>query len=247
LAAILGQIVTLLREEPREHTQAEAEEAAGTPAEAEGAESSLEGITTAQQAVKGLTIMCLPTTTDVLAAQQHDAVTQSYRTQLIGLRATGGKAKLRAQGIDEKRICELSQYTLDENQVLRYSPALGAHYYNSEGLPCDANGALIAPTTVTEDRERAMIVVPKVLQHAVMYLHHYPRLAAHPGWADIYAQTHPTRGLHMEWSANIMQANVQAVQGMLQCPQSPHSNLGYRGGVLFCLYLARYSGGSALF
>jgi hypothetical protein len=73
--------------------------------------------------------MCLPTTTDVLAAQQHDAVmhTQSYRTQLIDLRATGGKAKLRAQGIDEKRICELSQYALDANQVLRYSPAL-AHY-----------------------------------------------------------------------------------------------------------------------
>ena len=29
--------------------------------------------------------------------------------------------------------------------------------------------------------------------------------------------------------------------------QSPHSNFGYRGGVLFCLYLARYSGGSTLF
>ena len=162
----------------------EAEEAAGTQAEAEEAESALEGIATAQQASKRLTAMCLPTTTDVLAAQQHDAITQSYRAQLIDLRTTGGKAKLRAQGIDEKRICELSQYTLDENQVLRYSPAL-AHYYNSEGLPCDADGALIAPTTVTEDRERAMIVVPKVLQHAVMYLHHYPRLAAHPGWADM--------------------------------------------------------------
>jgi hypothetical protein len=68
--------------------------------------------------------MCLPTTTDVLAAQQHDAVTQPYRTQLIDLLATGGKAKLRAQGTDEKRICELSQYALEENQVLRYSPAL---------------------------------------------------------------------------------------------------------------------------
>jgi hypothetical protein len=121
----------------------------------------------------------------MLAAQQHDAVTQSYRAQLLDLGTTGGKAKLRAQGIGEKHICELSQYTLDENQVLRYSPAL-AHYYNSEGLPCDADGVPIAPTTVTtEDRERAMIVVPKVLHHAVMYLHHYPRLAGHPGWADM--------------------------------------------------------------
>jgi hypothetical protein len=120
--------------------------------------------------------MCLPAITDVLAAQQHDAVTQSYRAQRLDLGTAGGKAKLRAQGIDEKRICELSQYTLDENQVvLRYSPAL-AHYYNSEGLPCDADGVPIAPTTVTEDRERAMIVAPEVLQHAVMYLHHYPRL-----------------------------------------------------------------------
>jgi hypothetical protein len=155
--------------------------------------------------------MCLPTTTDVLAAQQHDAVTQSYRAQLLDLGTTCGKAKLRAQGIDEKRICELSQYTLDENQVLRYSPAL-AHYYNSEGLPCDANGALIAPTTVTEDREQAMIVVPKVLQHAVMYLHHYPRLAGHPGWADM-----------LKWhsTANIVQANVQTVQGVLQRHSHP--------------------------
>ena len=127
------------------------------------AESTLEGISAAQQAAKRLTTMCLPAITDVLAAQQHDAVTQSYRAQLLNLGTTGGKAKLRAQGIDEKRICELSQYsTLDESQVLRYSPAL-AHYYNSEGLPCDADGALIAPTTATEDRERAMTVVPKVL------------------------------------------------------------------------------------
>jgi hypothetical protein len=117
-------VVALLREEPREHTQAEAEEAAETQAEAEEAESALEGITTAQQAAKRPTTMCLPTTTNVLAAQQHDAVTQSYRTQLMDLRAAGGKAKLRAQGIDEKRICELSQYTMDENQVLRCSPAL---------------------------------------------------------------------------------------------------------------------------
>jgi hypothetical protein len=29
--------------------------------------------------------------------------------------------------------------------------------------------------------------------------------------------------------------------------QSPHSHSGYRGGVLFCLYLARYGGGRALF
>jgi hypothetical protein len=111
--------------------------------------------------------VCLPAITDVLAAQQHDAVTQSYRAQLLDLGTAGGKAKLRAQGIDEKRICELSQYTLDENQVvLRYSPAL-AHYYNSEGLPCDADGVPIAPTTVTEDRERAMIVAPEL---------HHPRL-----------------------------------------------------------------------
>jgi hypothetical protein len=59
--------------------------------------------------------MCLPAITDVRAAHQHDAVTQSHRAQLLDLGTTGGKAKLRAQGIDEKRICELSQYTLDEN------------------------------------------------------------------------------------------------------------------------------------
>ena len=33
----------------------------------------------------------------------------------------------------------------------------------------------------------------------------------------------------------------------VQEAQSPHSNSGYRGGVLFCLYLAGYSGGSTLF
>ena len=163
MAAILSQIVNLLKDNPREHLQEGADGTEGTQVEAEEAESALEGISAGQQAAKGLTTMCLPAITDVLAAQQHDAVTQSYRAQLLDLGTTGGKAKLRAQGIDEKRICELSQYTLDENQVLSYSPAL-AHYYNSEGLPCDADGVPIAPTTVTEDRERAMIVAPKVLQ-----------------------------------------------------------------------------------
>jgi hypothetical protein len=47
------------------------------------AESTLEEISAAQQAAKRLTAMCLPAITDVLAAQQHDAVTQSYRAQLL--------------------------------------------------------------------------------------------------------------------------------------------------------------------
>jgi hypothetical protein len=131
LAAILSQIVNnLLKENPRESLQEGAE---GAQVEAEEAESTLEGISAAQQTAKRLTTMCLPTVTDVLAAQQHDAVTQSYRAQLLDLGTTGGKAKLRAQPRHrrETHLCELSQYTLDENQVLRYSPAL-AHYYNAQ-------------------------------------------------------------------------------------------------------------------
>jgi hypothetical protein len=80
--------------------------------------------------------MCLPAITDVLAARQHDAVTQSYRAQLLDQGTAGGKAKLRAQGI-YRRAAHLraeSVHPVDENQVRRYSPAL-AHYYNSEGLP----------------------------------------------------------------------------------------------------------------
>jgi hypothetical protein len=79
MAAILSQIVNLLKENPREHLQEEADGTEGTQVEADEAESALEGISAAQQAAKGLTTMCLPAITDVLAAQQHDAVTQSYR------------------------------------------------------------------------------------------------------------------------------------------------------------------------
>jgi hypothetical protein len=99
MAAILSQIVNLLRDNPREHLQEAADGTEGTQVEADEAESTLEGISAAQQAAKRLTTICLPAITDVLAAQQHDAVTQSYRAQLLDLGTTDGKAKLRAQGI----------------------------------------------------------------------------------------------------------------------------------------------------
>jgi hypothetical protein len=210
----VATLAAILLEEPREHTLRRKPRRQRRHRRKQRRQKApwRASITTAQQAAKRPTTMCLPTTTDVLAAQQHDAVTQSYRTQLMDLRAAGGKAKLRAQGIDEKRICELSQYTLDENQVLRYSPALAHYYYNSEGLPCDANGALIAPTTVTENRERAMIVVPKVRATACSHISAPLPTPGSPSRMGRHAQTHSTCGLHMERTANTVHTNVQAVQ-----------------------------------
>ena len=129
----------------------------------------------------------LPTLGEVCKAQKKDSEVSTWRSQLQVLLGKGGAAELRKKGVDAARIMALSQYSFDEmTDVLMHAPTL-PHYY-VKGVPCDDRGKPLSATETREQRMESMIVLPKVLQQDVCYLHHYSRGCAHPQWYDLVKQ-----------------------------------------------------------
>jgi hypothetical protein len=170
MGAMLGAVVAAL-----EHPS--------SPLEANSAEAEED----AQQVAKELQRLRLPTTEELVLAQKADKEVSSFREQLTMLQRPGGAVELRRLGIDQARIMSLYQYSINEEGVLLHAPTR-PHYYNKDGLSCDEEYNVLPATVVREQQVDDMVVVPKVLQQTICYLHHYSAHAAHPQWHDMVSR-----------------------------------------------------------
>ena len=141
----------------------------------------------AKQAEAELRRIVPPTTEEMLEAQSTDKEVKAIRKQLTTYQQQHGEAELRKQGVDQARIKMLAQYSFDQDGLLLHAPTK-PHYYNGDGRPCDGEGKELPPTEATAQQVDDMVVVPKVLQQNVCYLHHYNRLSAHPQWYDMVSR-----------------------------------------------------------